>query len=333
MALRISVALRTKTLSLINRSRISRAMRNSQIADRQLIVFIFTEQLMHFAPFCIPETDGRFELLLLLNGVTDESASWLADLLPGTCVVRLKASLKGNARSLLSHAAVLNDLLAVIRQPFCIQDPDCFITDARFFDDVHVDENEFAAGPFVKRPTDHDHVLPDTFFLMLNSRLFHRLSSEFGISAELITSLPTKAMKAAQTFGYQPGQFTENFKNYFDTLQAYWIVAQAEGKNFRLLPGAGESVFHIGGTSYLHKCDYDLAHWDYWPLSVQYFNLRLLEQPVNARFRKMFPELTATYSDSEDLLRKYPMFQQGYRYRDIQTILDACLNSRLSAST
>ena len=34
---------------------------------------------------------------------------------------------------------------------------------------------------------------------------------------------------------------------------------------------------HIGGTSYLKNSDYDLTHWDYWPLSVRYFNLRLME--------------------------------------------------------
>lgn len=330
MALRIPGAFRTKTLSLVNRSRISRTMQNSGIADKQCIVFIFTEQLMHFAPFCIPETNGQFEVMLLLNGVSDNSTRWLTSLFQETSIVRLKASLTGNAKSLLSHAAVLNDLLAVIQRPFVIQDPDCFVTDPRFFDEVHVAEDEFAAGPFVKQPTDHNHILPDTFFLMLNSPLFHRLSREFGISAELITSLPTKAMKAAQTFGYQPGQFTENFKNYFDTLQAYWIVAQAEGKRFRLLEGSGKTVFHIGGTSYLHKCNYDLSHWDYWPLSVQYFNLRLLEQPVNARFRIQFSSLFSTYADADDLLKKYPGFKDGYRYRDAQAILDACVYRRAS---
>lgn len=325
MVSRIPVALRAKTLSLINRSRISRAIENSGVTDTQLIVFIFTEELMHFAPFCIPETNGQFEVMLLLNGVSDESAYWLTSLFPETCMVRLIASLKGNAKSLLSHAAVLNDLLAVIQRPFVIQDPDCFVTDLRFFDAVHVAEDEFAAGPFVKRPTDHDHILPDTFLLMLNSPLFHRLSREFGISAELITSLPRKAMEAAQTLGYQPGQFTENFKSYFDTLQAYWIVAQAEGKRFRLLQGSGKTVFHIGGTSYLHKCDYELSHWDYWPLSVQYFNLRLLEQPVNARFRMQFSSLFSTYAGADDLLKKYPEFRDGYRYHDAHAILDACV--------
>jgi hypothetical protein len=328
MSLTVSRALRAKALSVINRRRIQQAMARAGVLDRPLLVFIFTEELMHFAPYCIPETSGQFEVMLVLNGVTDKSAQWLAALLPKTCIIPLKASLTGNVQSLLPHATVLHDLLTVIRRPFCIQDPDCFVTDPRFFDNVAVDENEFAAGPFLKRPTDHDHILPDTFFLMLNPSMYHRLSKEFGISAELLTSLPKKAMKAAQILGYQPGQFTENFKNYFDTLQAYWIVAQAEGKRFRLLPGAGETVFHIGGTSYLHKSTLDLAHWDYWPLSVQYFNLRLLEEPVNARFRDLFSSLFSTYTSADDLLEKYPAFRDGYRYRDAHRILDACVYER-----
>jgi len=328
MSLTVSRALRAKALSVINRRRIQQAMMLSGMLDKSLLVFVFTEELMHFAPYCIPAATGQFEVMLVLNGVSDDSAQWISSLLPKTCIVRLKSSFRGNVKSLLSHAAVLHDLLTVIRRPFCIQDPDCFVIDPAFFESVCVDENEFAAGPFLKRPTDHDHILPDTFFLMLNPSMYHRLSKEFGISAEILTSLPKKTMKAAETLGYQSGQFTENFKNYFDTLQAYWIVAQAQGKRFRLLPGAGEVVFHIGGTSYLHKSNLDLAHWDYWPLSVQYFNLRLLEQPANARFRGLFPSLFRTYASADDLLQKYPAFRDGYRYRDTHTILDACVPRR-----
>lgn len=323
---------RKQLLSGLNRQRIDHAIEGIGLTSPRLIAFIFTENLMHLAPFCLPNTGGRFEPLLVLNGVSDDSTQWLTNMYPDKRIVRLRTSLTGNSQSILPHAAVLNDLLAVIRQPFCIQDPDCFVTNSRFFDNLSVDENEFAAGPFVKRPTDHDHVLPDTFFLMLNSPLYHHVSRKFGISADVIPSLPRKAMRAAQELGYKPGQFTENFKNYFDTLQAYWIVAQAEGKRFRLLQGAGESVFHIGGTSYLHNSDYDLAHWDYWPLSVQYFNLRLLEQPVNARFRNVFPALSSTYLDGDALLRKYPIFRDGRRYREIETILKTCLNAQECSS-
>ncbi|MFO1000112.1 MAG: hypothetical protein U0936_07235 [Planctomycetaceae bacterium] len=325
MPLNISRVLRAKALSVVNRRRILQAMTRSGILEKPLLVFIFTEELMHFARYCIPKTTGQFQVMLVLNGVTDASAQWMTSLLPERCIVRLKSSLSRNSKSMLSHAAVLHDLLAVIRRPFCIQDPDCFIIDPAFFDSVFVDEDEFAAGPFLKRPTEHDHILPDTFFLMLNSSMYHRLSKEFGVSAELLTSLPKKAMKAAQILGYQPGQFTEKFKNYFDTLQAYWIIAQAEGKRFRLLPGASKTVFHIGGTSYLHNSTLDLAHWDFWPLSVQYINLRLLEMPVNARFRQHFSTLFSIYKDADELVAKYPAFQEGYRYRDIHRILETCV--------
>ena len=81
-------------------------------------------------------------------------------------------------------------------------------------------------------------------------------------------------------------------------------------------------IFHIGGTSYLHKSDYDLAHWDYWPLSVIYFNLKLLELPAGHRFRERFSSILDKYESSERLLELHPEFQQTWRYREMQTILD-----------
>ena len=95
------------------------------------------------------------------------------------------------------------------------------------------------------------------------------------------------------------------------------------GYGVRHLAGAGQSVFHIGGTSYLHKSDYDLEHWDYWPLSVIYFNLRLLELPLGERFHGRFAQILQRYGGSEKLLDTYPEFREGRRFNEMQRLLES----------
>ena len=230
---------------------------------------------------------------------------------------------KKNELSILGHAEIIDYLFAVSEEPFCIQDPDCFITECDFYKELSLDdETEFAAGPFTKRPTDHDHVLPDTFFLILNPRVFKKISRKYGVTART-NKLAGSALHCAKSLGYSQEAYPEQFKGYFDTLQAFWVLALAEGYSFKKVPGTGKSIFHIGGTSYLHNSDYALDHWDYWPLSVQYFNMRLLEMPVNACFREKHLILFRTYDSAKRLTEMYPQFKEGRRYAECEKILQS----------
>jgi len=287
------------------------------------IFFIFTPDIIHFAPYCIPKDVEGFEPVLILNAVSDEDAKWLREIHPQYLIIQLKTSLSGNAHSMLGHGDVLNDLFATVGKPFCIQDPDCFVINAGFWKQVSlIPEHDMAAGPFTKKPTDHDHVLPDTFFLMFNPALFKSICSRYQITASVTQSLIPLAQKKVGEMGYATDQYPENFKGYFDTLQAFWVLALAEGYKFKKIPGAGRDVFHIGGTSYLHNSDYDLSHWDYWPLSVIYFNLKLLELPGGERFRGRFKQLFDQYGSSDGLLSAYPQFMDTWRYKEMQTIIE-----------
>ncbi|MEZ6126165.1 MAG: hypothetical protein R3C49_23800, partial [Planctomycetaceae bacterium] len=105
-----------------------------------------------------------------------------------------------------------------------------------------------------------------------------------------------------------------------------WCLSLADGLSFRQMPGADQDVFHIGGTSYMHRTDYPPEHWDYWPTSVRYFNLRLLERPELARFRSRFETMFRTYRTADGLLTAHPKFLDSRRYEQMNIILDFITN-------
>lgn len=313
---------RRARLARINRRSLRKVLDNGKVRGRIPIFFIFTPDLVHFAPFCIEEDLDDFEAVIVLNAVSHEDELWLGERLPERPVVNLTASLRGNKQSMLAHGDVLNDLCAVCPGRFCVQDPDCFVTDRAFYAGIEFDpQRHFAAGPFSKSATDHEHHVPDTFFLMLQGAAVQRTEERYGISADVTRKLSVAAVSKLREIGYVRGDFPEQFKGYFDTLQAYWLVSMANGLKFNKIPGDGTQMCHIGGTSYLKNSELDLAHWDYWPLSVRYFNMRLLENPALAPFRERFAYLKQMHGSADQMLIDYPEFLRSERYRSISTIL------------
>lgn len=313
--------LRQKFLAQHNRSRLKRGL--DGVWDRTPVFFIFTPEIVHLAPYCTQNIDrSRFAPVMITNAVPSDDVAWIRSVNSELPLIELKNSLRKNSASLVSHGDVLNDLFSVAKGHFCIQDPDCFVVEESFWGGVDVGANEFASGAFWEHLEKHNHVLPHTFFLMFNLDSFRDIQNRFSIDAGVIRKLPTAAANHVRSLGYTPGIYPHSFKDYFDTLQAYWVLSLSDQQIFRELPGERKSIFHIGGTSYLHKSDIDLAHWDYWPLSVHYFNLRVLELPLGERFRGRHREITERYTSAAGLLASNSEFSNGWRRAEIDLIMD-----------
>lgn len=317
----IKQQLRSTSLGAWNRHRLRPAF--STLAPEQTpVFFIFTPEIVHLAPFCIPDAGPNFAPILVMNAVSKDDTDWIQSIHPRIPLVSLAASLRGNSDSLLPHGVVLNDLFTVADRNFCIQDPDCFVTDRAFWDHVSLTTDDFAAGAFWEPVAGRDHVMPRTFFLLFNVSVFREVRQRYGVDANVQHKLPPRAQEKTKAFGYQSNEFPQQFKGYFDTLQASWILSMSEGRQFHKLEGREKRIFHIGGTSYLHASDIDLKHWDYWPLSVHYFNLRLLETDTCERFRTRHASLFDAYSNSQTLLEMHPEFAGGWRCHEIDFILN-----------
>ena len=291
--------------------------------DKVPSYIVVTPHLVHLAPLASRNHARHVQPVFLANGISDSDVAWLSRHCPEVPRIVLHASLRRRAGSLITHGVVIDYLTQDPRALFCIQDADCFVTDASFWDSVTLDPTtEYAAGPFLRKGKGARPDFPETFLLCLNASLMRKYRHAYGITAESTPHPPRRAQRFLQGAGYPEGTYLETLKDYYDTLQQFWVASRHHGYRFRYLPGDGAEVHHIGGTSYLYRTFDDLAHWDYWPLNVHYFHLRLLELPACSRFRGRFTRLIDYHGSADKLLAAFPTYAQGWRRQNADLILE-----------
>jgi hypothetical protein len=295
---------------------------------------VITPHVTHLGPLAAANHTSSVQPVFVANGIADADIEWLLSRSPDIPVLRLKTSLRGRLGSLLTHGTVIDTLAKSTERPFCIQDADCFVTDAGFWDSMKLDEaSHYASGPFRRDPTAGNRPkYPETFLVLLNAKLMSSLRRAHGVSAT--TKRPNRrARRILEQAGYPSGVYLETLKPYYDTLQQYWVAASHSGYSYNFVAGEGKDVFHVGGTSYLYEDFGDLTHWDYWALNVQYFHLRLLELPACARFRGRFGKLFEFHGSVEALLVNFPEFAAGWRIAQSETVLQHALKTKLYDGT
>lgn len=325
----ISVSNTVNRLRAAMLARLNGAIARREIAalpsSRMPSYIVVTPELTHLAPLAAGNSGERVQPVFVANGIGERDVEWLARRCPDTPIIPLRASLRKSGESLLDHGVVIERLAAATRHPiFCVQDADCFVTEPGFWRSVTLDpEKEFAAGPFVRKAANEKPEFPETFLVCLNQALMGSLRRSDGITAEATLRPSRRARELLAQAGFGEGTYMESRKAYFDTLQQYWIAAKLCGFEFRRISGEGESVHHIGGTSYLHRTFEDLAHWDFWPLNVHYFHLRLLELPACAGFRDRFRRLIDFHGTADALLSAYPDYAHGWRRAAADSVIAA----------
>jgi hypothetical protein len=284
---------------------------------------VVTPHLVHLAPLAARNHPPGIQPVFVANGIGRPDIAWLAEVSPDVPLVPLRASLGGNPNSLVEHGVVINHLARGYEGIFCVQDADCFVSDTEFWASMRLDpETDYAAGPFLRKGEGERPDFPETFILCLNRDLMEKYRRDYGITAEPSSRPRARARRLLNQAGYPDGKYLETLKDYYDTLQQFWIAARLHGFTCRLVSGEGSSVHHVGGTSYLHRAFENLDHWDYWPLNVHYFHLRLLELPRCAPFRERFRGLLDFHGNSNDLLAAFPAFAEGWRRRESDLIIE-----------
>ena len=325
MTMRLRVeAVRSSLLWRLNTRIIARGVK-SLPPDTLKSYIVVTPHLVHLAPLATLNHGPRVQPVLVANGLSEADITWLSEMTDAP-VIRLKSSLGRSPDSLLAHGTIIDYLADTNPGAFCIQDADCFISDQSFWNSVNIDlSSEYAVCAFVRNGDGDRADFPETFLTILNAPLMREYRRNHDVTSESSSRVSPRAQQALSEAGYPAGRVLETLKDYYDTLQQFWVVATHHGFRFRQIPGEGSTVHHIGGTSYLYRAFDNLDHWDYWPLAVHYLNLRILESPKTSVFRQRFAGLFEFHGSADQLLIKYPAFASGWRRQTSERIIAALL--------
>jgi hypothetical protein len=285
------------------------------------LIFIFTNPAdLHFAPLAAAARSEAHRQVLVGNGLSDHDVTWLQERCRGVPILRLSASLIGNAASYLAHGELVDLLALTFAEPFFIQDADCFVLDGAFFQQLRTPaKGEYAAGPWWKSCPNWDQVLPDTFLVGVSPAALAENRKRYGVSAAIAGAAPRAARARLEKGGLSPAWRPElNYdKRYFDTLQLSWILSTLDGMCFGRNTGLTSMLHHVGGTSYLAaKPSQELTRSDWWPLNTCYTTLRILERPGWEGLRSRFVHLTERFGNAEQIVRDYPAFLDSRRFAE-----------------
>lgn len=306
-----------------NHSRIAEFSRTLPHGGPPIFILVSPADL-HFAPLAVVHRSHLHRQVLVCNGLSDTDIGWLREMCPDVPLLRLDASLSGNAASYLAHGKVIELLADCFREPFFIQDADCFVLDDSVYSGLKIPgTGHYASGPYWKKCPDWEGILPDTFLVGIQPGSLARTLRSYGVNAGIFGAPPSKALARLRESGLDADWRPEagNGKDYFDTMQLSWVLATLDRETFLDTALPGNSLHHVGGTSYLAaRPGQDLSHWDWWPLNTCYTTIRILEGGNWKQLRSRFEHLHQRFGNADRILSDYPEFLMSKRFMDTERI-------------
>jgi hypothetical protein len=310
---------RQAALDIRNRSRVA-AFANTLAAGGPPIFVLVSPADLHFAPLAVILRSPLHRQVFVCNGLSASDLEWLSKTCPDVPMLKLDASLSGNAASYLAHGKVIELLASSFSDPFFIQDADCFVLNDRVFSQLTIPASgDYASGPYWKECPDWDHILPDTYLVGIQPASLARVRQRYGVGSAIYGAPPQRALTRLRERGLESDWRPEagHGKHYFDTMQLSWVLATLNGETFRASPVPQEFLHHVGGTSYLAaRPGQDLSHWDWWPLNTCYTTLCILERNAWIPLRRRFDHLFQRFGSAEMILKDFPEFSLSKRYEE-----------------
>jgi hypothetical protein len=315
---------RDAALHLINVRRIARDLRNLPTGTSLPVFVIASPRDMHLTPFFLRHPPTPFGCIVLANGLGTQEIKWLRAKLGGVAVSPLTASVTANPNTYLSHASVIQAAADAWSGDFVIQDADCIVRHPSVWTELqHIHQNAYAAGPFWKACNFQQFTLPDTFLVRLKWALFKEAMKTWNTDAQITLDLPPRLASELQKLGITEKMYPDTDKKYFDTLQTLWLALELGQLSFQRTSGAGDAVFHVGGSSYLMENRVALnPTQSQWTAGTLWFHMAYLEKMNDSFLNTRFRSFRETWKSSQQIAQLFTGFQNSQRHIVMTEILN-----------
>lgn len=241
-AIKTSVADRVGRWSLANQV--------AGLPDNRFAVVVAVPMCTHMADMALRRLRGSWPTACILNGVSDEEMGYLTGRHPTTAFCRVPL--------MMSHAAVIDTLVAKTDHPFWLVDHDCLVLDKSILDRGEAESvGRIGAVYFAHINAHNGFHKPQTFLMMLRPATVRDIFRRYSITAAAIGwhQLPVVARDVCSKQGFGEKAYPEEHKRFYDTLVAAAVAAQFEGKGFyccatyRACFDPHDDVVHFGNTT------------------------------------------------------------------------------------
>jgi hypothetical protein len=271
---------------------------------------------LHLINICLPLIPETVHVFLITNG----TEKWENEYLKKEFNNFPQFNLLCFPGSSHNHGRVLNHLLKNNEYNFGIIDYDLFLFERDIFNRLEFLDNECVIGAFEIRNDKIGIVFPTTHFMFFNIKLLQTIMGKYGIGAQEYRGIPRRLKKKLASIGLGYQNFLKSYLLTFDTLNL--ILAMALYENLSIKFVDPKNSFHLGRTGSGGKKN---------PF-ILYPELKFLEMPQNAIFKKSYLPLFSPFKSSCEVLNLLPLPGRLQAILDVDAILNHPLLKKTNAT-
>ena len=289
--------------------RVGRRALTNQIAglpDTRFAAVVAVPTCIHMADMSLRRLRGTWPTVCILNGVSAAEASYLTARHHTTAFCRVPL--------MMSHATVIDMLVAQRDHPFWLVDHDCLVLDQTILDRGEAESvGRIGAVYFAHINARTGFHKPQTFFMMLRPVIVRDIFARYSITSSTRSwdQLSAVSREVCASQGFAERVYPEEHKRFYDTLAVAAVIAHSEKKGFhscatyRACFDPHDDVVHFGNTTRPEVepgSRYKSLGAYFWRVAVE----RLESAELKARYQAAYPRIADLAALEAEVLRGNP---------------------------
>ena len=264
---------------------------------------------------CLDFIPQKKDVVIFCNGLEDWETNYIKEHFRFNFLVT-------HDNTPFQHSMVLDYVMDAYKKPFIALDYDCFVLEADLFDKMSIIDDDIMVNTvYALKNPDEGLVIPETFFMTVNSPLINMIKSKYKVTSDLIRydNIPARLIREISKVSIDKDHPIEFFKKeYMDTGRLWMALGLKDGYKFNFIEQFSiketNRCFHIGAGHMNDRFD------SYWYIRGSYFWRKALEcchdEEIKKRYYQKYGTMTSAYIRENALPVPFPVENAFYEKVD-----------------